>query len=159
MNRLAIVGTCAALLFAGNASADDLELEIANQIYAGTLAHMAQGWERLEQQNVSFEDLMTSRGEGIRRTDAYGGLLPNKALTVCVAWNASDAESVTLRAGGVSWRNPFIDDAVRTALFGCEKKKAQARATDCECQVLAKNDDLVLEVPASFLDRIRSSEE
>jgi hypothetical protein len=158
MNRLAIAGACAALLFAGSASADDLELEIANQIYAGTLAHMAQGWERLEQ-NVSLEALMPSRGEGIQRTDAYGGLLSNKALTVCVAWNASGAESITLRAGGVGWRNPFVDDAVRTALFGCEKKKAQAGATDCECQVLAKNDDLVLEVPAPFLDRIRSSDE
>ena len=117
-------------------SAAELEETVAEAVYAAVKGHMAAGWERLEAPGVATESMLQSRGEESERADPYAALLGRKALAVCVAWEASAPGAIMVRAGGLAWRNPFADAAARSALFGCEKKKAEAYALDCKCQLL-----------------------
>lgn len=153
MRRLAVAAVLAGLAAAVPAGAAELDGSVAEAVYATVKGHMAEGWERLEAPGVATEAMLQSRGEKGARSDPYAALMAHKALAVCVAWEDSAPGAIMIRAGGLAWRNPFAAAAARSALFGCEKKKAEAYALDCKCQLLKRDDELVLEVPGDYLKR------
>lgn len=153
MKRTVMAAVLAGLAAVAPAGAAELDGSVAEAVYAAVKGHMAAGWERLEAPGVATESMLRSRGEGTERADPYAALLGRKALAVCVAWEESAPGAIMVRAGGLAWRNPFTDAAARSALFGCEKKKAEAYALDCKCQLLSRDDELVLKVPEAYLKR------
>ena len=153
MKRTAMAAVLAGLAAVVPAGAAEQGQGVAEAVYAAVKGHMAEGWERLEAPGVATEAMLQSRGEEGVRSDPYAALMAHKALAVCVAWEDSAPGAIMIRAGGLAWRNPFADAAARSALFGCEKKKAEAYALDCKCQLLKRDDELVLDVPGTYLKR------
>lgn len=130
-----------------------LERQIAERVLQQVDERLSKGWSR-QPKEEAYDQFTKARGESEIKTTRYAGLKTQKALAVCVKWRQSTLENLVLGPFGGSYRNLNLSGATQKAMFECEKFKARSNTAECECALLAKNMDLVLEVPDSFLERV-----
>ncbi len=129
--------------------------EIAKRVLAEVGKRMSRGVQ-WGQGTLTGEQIGASRGAK-PVNPAYSNLKRNKAITVCVAWESSTIDFINLRTLGFSHYYGNIGTAREGSMWSCEKSKAKKYIGNCECQILIENDNLVLEVPKSFLTRISTN--
>jgi hypothetical protein len=100
---------------------------------------------------ASVEAALARRSQSGDRSSSYRELRREKALAVCVAWGVTRAGAHVVRAIGRAWGSNHISLAKEKAMFYCEQGRSNRDAADCECQILAEDDVLVLGVPAHYL--------
>ncbi len=127
------------------------EAKIAKRVLEKVGKYMSEGVQ-WGQGTRTGEELAASRG--IKRANpVYSNLKRNKAITVCVAWESSTIDFLNVRVYGGAHYQGHIGGARELSMWHCEKSKAKKNIGNCECHILIENDNLVLKVPKSFLDR------
>lgn len=134
------------------AQADEIENRIAQVIFTTAAAL----FERRAVSGVVGDAAAywQARGEMTGSTPKYTALKSNKAIAACIAWGSASQSELPIRAAGLAWRRVHMSDAVQSALWYCQKNKADQGATGCECDMVAENDKIVVAVPSDFLARM-----
>ena len=132
-----------------------LDPEVAKRVLAKVGKFMNRGVHWV-QGTLTGEQMAASRG-GKPANPAYSNFKRNKAITVCVAWGSSTVDFSNVRAYGFWHYTGNIGIAREKSMWACEKHKAKRNIGNCECQILIENDNLVLEVPKSFLARVSTN--
>ena len=131
-----------------------LEKQIIDEVVLTVNAYLDRGVP-VSHDSEASAGYWQARGVGSKISSKYQKLKPQKALAVCIAWEASHLGGIVVRSFGGSMRSAHLSSAIETAIFHCEKSRARGGITDCECAVLAENDKLILGVPESFLSRAK----
>jgi hypothetical protein len=90
---------------------------------------------------------------------AYSQLKQHKAGALCLVWPpAGDYQDAPVWGG--AWDCSTVYEATTKALAECEKAKADSitniRGGNCKCDILYRDDEVVLEPPASVIDKMVS---
>ncbi len=81
----------------------------------------------------------------------YSKLGGEKAAAVCVSWSREPRTSFW----GGGWQSDSVDEASEVAIQQCEAaKRSYEYDTDCNCELLFKNSDTVLEPPDGVVEEL-----
>ncbi len=150
-----LIAICVAALATANpalSAEHSLEDRIVQQVFF-TAAKVLEEGESSSHLTGTALELALSRGENPDFQLEYTSYRSNKALAACIVWAASGPRQIAVRFVGLAWRAMHMSDAEQLAIFTCQSAKAEAGATDCKCALVAKNDKIVVKVPADFLAR------
>ena len=159
-NRLRITTTAAMMSFAflaatsaaAGSEKSELEKRIITEIIMAVDATSA-GGVPMKPDTGDAAEYWRARGVGPTTTSAYRDFPTQKALAACVAWQASEIGNIVLRYWYGAVRHRHAESATQDAMFRCQQGRANKGVTDCECELVAKNHDLVLDVPKWFLEK------
>jgi hypothetical protein len=90
------------------------------------------------------------RDGGAATTNKYYTERANKALAVCMDWDASTPDRPMPRAYGASWGHREQKNAQDVATAKCREFQ---RSKSCTCTLLDENNRSVLVLPPSFVRR------